>query len=309
MTEELSLLEAQLTYKNRLENIAAELRSQRENLSQKVAALEQRMLSEKKDVQRLEGRSLAAFYYHAFGKRKEKLEGERREYYAARVKYDAALRELRAVEQDLQSTEEDLQDLQDVEERYRLALEEKRRAIEASGTEKARELLEKKQQLLFLQSQERELVEAIAAGTKALRQAGDVSGDLKHLADLGAMDHLGGFLMDMAKQERLDEAQKNVEQLQIYLQGFNRELGDVQLRRDLQADMQLLLQFTDAYFDGLLTVQTPAQRLREAGSHLDRTREQIQRMLRQLQSRLEEVRHGQLPLQTRINTLILETQL
>ena len=94
MRDELSLLEAQLTYKKRLEAMANELRQQRAVLQQKVAMLEQKMLSEKKGVERLEGKSLAAFYYHAFGKKTEKLEGERREYYAARVKYDAAVRVL-----------------------------------------------------------------------------------------------------------------------------------------------------------------------------------------------------------------------
>ena len=115
MRDELSLLEAQLTYKKRLEAMANELREQRAVLQQKVALLEQKMILEKKDVERLEGKSLAAFYYHAFGKMNEKLEGERREYYAARVKYDAAVRELKAVELDLECTEEDLLDLRDCE--------------------------------------------------------------------------------------------------------------------------------------------------------------------------------------------------
>ena len=48
MRDELSLLEAQLTYKKRLEAMANELRQQRTVLQQKVAKLEQKMLSEKK---------------------------------------------------------------------------------------------------------------------------------------------------------------------------------------------------------------------------------------------------------------------
>ena len=71
MRDELSLLEAQLTYKKRLEAMADELRAQRTVLQQKVSMLEQKMILEKKDVERLEGKSLAAFYYHAFGKMNE----------------------------------------------------------------------------------------------------------------------------------------------------------------------------------------------------------------------------------------------
>ena len=267
------------------------------------------MLSEKKDVERLEGRSLAAFYYHAFGKQTEKLEGERREYYAARVKYDAAVRELKAVELDLECTEEDLQDLIGCEERFIRAVEKKRRAIETSGTAQSRNLMEKQQDLNFLKSQERELQEAIAAGTAALRAASEVVRSLKHVEGLGIFDRLGGFLMDMAKQEVLDDAQKNVEQLQIQLQLFNKELADVKIRDNMAATVGRLLKFTDTYFENLVTVKTPVDRLRESARQVDETRDLLLGILRQLQSRLEEVRHRQVTMQEELNALILSTEL
>lgn len=310
MRDELSLLEAQLTYKKRLEAMANELKEQRSVLQQKVAVLEQKMLSEKKDVDRLEGKSLAAFYYHAFGKKTEKLEGERREYYAARVKYDAAVRELKAVELDLECTEEDLQDLSNCEERFIRAVEQKRQAIESSGTKQSRELMERQQDLNFMKSQERELEEAIAAGTAALRIASEVVRSLKHVEGLGLFERLGGgFLMDMAKQEVLDDAQKNVEQLQIQLQRFNKELADVKIRDNMAATVGRLLKFTDTYFENLLTVETPVDRLQESARQVDETRDLLLGILRQLQSRLEEVRHRQVSIQTELNALILSTEL
>lgn len=310
MRDELSLLEAQLTYKKRLEAMAYELREQRAVLQQKVAMLEQKMLSEKRDVERLEGKSLSAFYYHAFGKKAEKLEGERREFYAARVKYDAAVRELKAVELDLECTEEDLQDLSNCEQRYVHAMEQKRRAIETSGTAQSRDLVEKEQDLNFLKSQERELEEAIAAGTAALRVASEVVRSLKHVEGLGVIDRLGGgFLMDMAKQELLDDTQKNVEQLQIQLQRFNKELADVKIRDNLTASVGRLLKFTDTYFENLVTVETPVDRLKESSRQVDETRDLLLGLLRQLQSRLEEVRHRQVSTQAELNALILNTEL
>lgn len=310
MREELSLLEAQLTYKKRLEAMADELRAQQTVLQQKVTMLEQKMILEKKDVERLEGKSLVAFYYHAFGKMNEKLEGERREYYAARVKYDAAVRELKAVELDLECTEEDLLDLKDCEQRYVKAMAEKRKAIETSGTEQSRVFLEKEQDLNFLKGQERELEEAIAAGTAALRVANDVVLSLKHMEGLGLIDRLGStFLADMAKREVLDDVQKNVEQLQIQLQKFNKELADVKLRDNLAVGMGKLLKFTDTYFDNLLTVKTPADRVKESIRKVDETRDLILGMLRQLQTRMEEVRHRQVSIGAELNQLILSTEL
>ena len=55
----------------------------------------------RQDVDRLEGRSLSAFFYNVIGKMDEKLTQEKQEAYAARVKYDAAARELAGIEEDL----------------------------------------------------------------------------------------------------------------------------------------------------------------------------------------------------------------
>ena len=55
MKDDLSLLQAQLTYKKRLESMLKELKAQQEPLQAKVAKLEARMRSEQKDVDRLEG--------------------------------------------------------------------------------------------------------------------------------------------------------------------------------------------------------------------------------------------------------------
>ncbi len=309
MRDELALLEAQLTYKKRLEAMLSELRSQQAVLKEKVFRLETSAQAEQKDVERLEGRSLAAFFYHVTGKMEEKLDQERREYYAARVKYEAALRELQAVEQDLECTEEDLLDLKDCELRYVQVMEAKRIAIENAGTKVSEELLEAEQKLSFLRSQERELEEAITAGTAALRKANDVVTSLKHAEGLGLFDVLGGgFLADMAKHETLDEAQKNVEELQVCLQRFNKELSDVALRADLKVSVDRLLRFADVFFDGLLTDSAVLNNIQQSRTQVDQTRDNILGILRQLQTRLEEVRHKQETAKREVNDMISEAE-
>ena len=161
-----------------------------------------------------------------------------------------------------------------------------------------------------MKSQERELEEAIAAGTAALRGASEVVRSLKHVEGLGFYDKLGGgFLMDMAKQEVLDDAQKNVEQLQIQLQRFNKELADVKIRDNMAASVGRLLKFTDTYFENLVTAETPVDRLQDSVRQVDETRDLLLGILRQLQSRLEEVRHRQTIIQEELNALILSTEL
>ena len=309
MKDELSLLQAQLTYKKRLEAMLKELHIQQEPLQQKVAQLEKKMRSEQKDVERLEGHSLAAFFYYVLGKKDEKLDEERREYYAARVKYDAAARELEAIEQDIECTEEDLADLADCEERYARVIEERRHAIETAGTPLSEELLEKENTLNFLRSQEQELEEAISTGTTVLRTASEVLSSLRNVENLGYFDRFGNNpLTDMAKHETLDEAQKNIEQLQIAMQRFNKELSDVSIRESMQGSIERMLKFSDSFFDNLFTdVPVPA-RMRQAREQVDQALDPILGILRQLQTRLEEVRHKQTKAKAEVDALIVSIE-
>lgn len=310
MRDELSLLQAQLTYKKRLEAMLKELRSQQAPLQKKVAELEQSMLRERRDVDRLEGRSLAAFFYHMSGKMDEKLDTERREYYAARVKYDASARELEAIEQDIEATEEDLADLADCEARYARAMEEKRLAIETAGTPEAEALLKQEEELSYLAAQERELEEAIEAGTAALRTTADVTQIIESAKDWATFDLLGGGLLaDLAKHDKLDHAQKLVEDLQVQLQRFNRELSDVTIRAHLQVSIDGMLKFADFFFDGLLADAAVLDKIKQSLTQVEQTREDILTILRQLQDELEDVRHKHTRLKTDVDTLILSVEL
>lgn len=309
MRDELSLLQAQLTYKKRLEAMLSELKSQQAVLKEKVFRLEKQMNDERKDVDRLEGKSLTAFFYLLTGQKEEKLDTERREYYAARMKYSTSLRELKAIEQDIECTEEDLRDLADCESRFIRVIEQKRIAIENAGTEVSEELLEKEHTLSFLRDQELELEEAIAAGTTALRTANDVVNSLKNAEGLGVIDLPGaGFLADYAKHETLDDAQKNVEELQIALQKFNKELSDVKLRAELQVSMDRLLKFSDQFFDNLLTDSASLDTIKQSHTQVDQTRDNILGILRQLQTRLEEVRHKQTRAKADVDKLIVSIE-
>jgi len=309
MRDEISLLQAQLTYKKRLEAMLAELRSQQRPLQEKVTQLEAVMKKERGDVDRLEGHSMAAFFYAMTGQREEKLDEERREYYTARAKFDTARRELEAIEQDIESTEEDLQDLADCEERYAQALERKRQAIEVSGTPESDALLGNERTLQFLKGQDRELEEAITAGTTALQTTADVLQNIESAKDWAAFDILGGgILADLAKHDKLDEAQKSVEQLQVELQRFNKELSDVSIRADIQVSIDGLLKFADYFFDGIFADAAVLDKIRQSQNQVEQTRESLLDILRQLHTRQEDIRSQILKLQKEVDHLIVSTE-
>ena len=92
----------QVAEKKSCEAKQKELTAQRDTLADRLKKLEKSKLAEQADVDRLEGHSLAAFFYQVIGKMDEKLDKERQEAYAARVKYDAALHDLSSVDADLE---------------------------------------------------------------------------------------------------------------------------------------------------------------------------------------------------------------
>ncbi len=286
--EQLRQLQEQVLRKARLEAQLQELESQCRELSVRVRALEQQKLDEQADVDRLEGRSLAAFFYGVIGKRDEKLSREREEAYAAKVKYDAASRERSAVEEDLAQVEAELDRLQGCEQRYRETLAAKAEAVKDSGTPEGAELLRIEERIAYLDSQKKELLEAIAAGQGALATTDGILSHLDSAEGWGTWDLLGGgMLTDLAKHSHLDEAQAQVERLQVELCRFKTELADVTIQGDLQVSIDGFLRFADFFFDGLFADWTVLDQINRSQSQVRTTRAQIEQVLDRLDALLQ----------------------
>ena len=105
-----------------------ELCAQRETVAAQVKKLEKARRNEQADVDRLEGGSLAAFFYQVIGKMDEKLDKEREEAYAARVKADAAARELASIDAALKAADKAV-----------AKLEAQKTAAEAKAAQQARQ--------------------------------------------------------------------------------------------------------------------------------------------------------------------------
>lgn len=283
LNEQLRLLQQKVARKKQLEGRVESLRSQRGGLFGKVNELERKAIAEEADVSRLEGRSLAAFFYNVVGRMDEKLDQERREAYAARVKYDAAARELQAVEKDLEECTNELHSLGLCEDHYRLCLEEKAAAIKASGSSNGLEILRLETCLQVLDCQLKELKEAVDAGQTALFITNNVLSCLDSAESWGTWDLFGGGLLsDIAKHDELDNAQALVEQLQVQLRRFRTELTDVKIDADLQISVDGFTRFADFFFDGLFADWAVMDKITQAQNQVKGTRSQIESVLRKL---------------------------
>lgn len=281
--ERLDQLQQRIWRRRQIDSQLHELQAQQKELAAQLRDLEYTQRTEQADVDRLEGRTLTAFFAALTGRRGEKLDKERQEAYAAAIKCDAAARALDAVEQDLQRLERERSALRDCEAQYQQALDEKAAALKASGLPEGAELLALEQRLAQLTAQQREIREAQDAGHRALGLTEDILDSLQSAEGWGTWDLLGGGLAaDLVKHSRLDEAQERVELLQEALRRFKTELADVTIDADMQVSIDGFLRFADYFFDGLFADWAVLDRIKKSSAQVQHTRTQIEELLAQL---------------------------
>ncbi len=283
--DELMKLQQQIQRRGYLDSKLNELRRREKELAPEVGQLLAAKINEQGDVDRLEGRSLSAFFYKVAGKKDEKLDKERQEAYATAVKYDVAVRELEAVRADIKRFSSERRGLDGCEEEYYRLLAEKAEAIKSSGVEGAEEILRTEECLASFDEKEKELSEAVAAGKKAMDIIQEISAQLKDAHGWGKADLFGGGLIsDLAKHSALDEAQELIEQLQVQLGRFNTELADVDINADMQINIKGFLRFADYFFDSIFTDWTVLGRIEEAQDRVNETSTQVSVILNNLNS-------------------------
>ena len=283
--KQLQQLQEKVSRKKSLEAKWRELQSQQEDLSNRVQELETVMGNEQADVDRLERTSLTSVFYAVIGKKEDKLDQEKAEAYAAKVKYDSAVQELNLVVNDMHQIEMQLRDFSQCEQQYEAQLQEKDRAIKASGSLEAEYIFQLEEQITAQKIQKVEIREAVAAGSRALRSADYILSSLDTAQDWGTWDLLGGGLIStLAKHSSLDEAQDEVQQLQTELRRFKTELADVTIHTDMQVNVDGFLRFADYFFDGLFADWAVLDKISQSQSSVQTTKNQIESVLSMLRS-------------------------
>lgn len=305
--EKLKALQEKISRSRQLTSMLKELRGQRDTIATRVRELEAIKVDEQADVDRLEGRSLASFFYNVIGKMDERLNKEREEAYAARVKYDAAARELEAIDGDIQRCESELSGLRGCEREYEATLREKANAVKSEGGARAEEILKLEERHAYLESQKKELREAISAGNSARSTAESVLSSLDSAEGWGTWDLLGGGLLaDMAKHSHLDEAQGAIERLQSQLRRFKTELADVTIHADMQVNVDGFLRFADYFFDGLFADWAVMDKISQSQSQVQSTKNQIDSVLSRLNSMMSAAEREQAQTKSKLDALVLE---
>ena len=279
--EEIRRLRSEIARAGQLKIRLESLYRQRKELSGREAELRSRRVEEQDDVDRLEGRSLARYFYTLLGSLDEKLDAERAGARAAAVEHDAVLAELEDVNAAVGEAEGELAGLSGCEERYDKAVSAKAEYLKKSGSPLADKLRGIEKRAAYNERQTRETDEAIRAGEAACAAAERVVKSLSSASTWSTIDIFSdSFLADMVKYGRIDDAQRAMEQLRIALRRFGTELADVGGR--LETGMGDLLTFADIFFDNIFTDFAVSSRINRALYEAREVEERVQRSLSSL---------------------------
>lgn len=290
--ERLEQLREKMARRRRLNAEVSTLEERRASLAQRVQQLKEETYKEQLDVDQLENFSAAKLFYQIVGKLDERLEKEQAELYAAALRYDSARQELQSVESELDSRRRELSLLEGCEREYERLLAEKARVLrEDPNSPSARRLLALEERQAQLSAREKELNEAIRAGYDALSDIGTIEESLSSAEGWGTWDVFGGGLIsDMAKYSHLDEAQRQINTLQRSLSRFRTELADVDIRMDIQIEVDSFLRFADYFFDNIFTDWAVLDRIRNTQSQIQQVDGSVRTIVSRLERNLEQCR-------------------
>jgi hypothetical protein len=253
LSARLSKVVEQKRLKEKLEQDVDATETELRDKSARLESLRTQLDQEKVDVEKMERISLTALFYSVLGSREQQLEKERQELLSVQLLYQQTKYQVESLQQDQANLLQRLNNLTGIESEYELLLSEKEQLLRQSNQAVAKELIALSEQIASLDAEVKEMTEAITAGNQVVSGLDQVIKSLESAENWGTWDIMGGGLISTAiKHSRIDDARSGVNDVQVKISQFKRELADVRKNVELQIDIGELASFADFFFDGLI---------------------------------------------------------
>lgn len=130
---------------------------------------------------------------------------------------------------------------------------------------------------------QQEIHEAINAADDALIALRNAENSLSSAGNWGIWDIMGGgFLSTFFKHNKMDQAQRELEEARRALQRFRNELADLGRTADFNLDVGGFLRFTDYFFDDIFSDLMVQSKIRQGQQQLQQAIHQIEGIRQQL---------------------------
>lgn len=272
MIERITELKAELLYIDSHKNILKEETMKLNQLSLELKEKEKVLLKENKDVEELEKMSFKSIFYSILGNKDKQLESEKYEAIQASLEYQRVLynynikkEEVNKLEIRINNEENIVQELEDLQ--LKVNIDNK-------------DIIKYRDQITTIQSQLKEINEAIETGEIAKEALETVRLFLNKADGWSTVDVLGGnFFSDIIKRENLQKAQEHLQLSQNKIEKFERELKDVTLEKVVIPVFDEFDYILDVVFDNIFTDWSIKNKISQSLQQVNNTVSCIEKVL------------------------------
>lgn len=271
----------------KIEAMLEVLRKDEAELENKVAELNKILSKENLDVTRLEKKSLTHLFYSVLGNIDEKVQKEKQEALAAKLKVEHAEQELNEIKHRISELTMEKKIYLECESNYNRLYQEKKELLMKNDPQIAEQLLELEERKEKSKNNKKEIQEAIVKGNYVLLYIDETLKKLDKAEGWGTWDMLGGGLVsDLMKHSHLDEAKEAADKIQFALNEFRTELADVQIYSNIQINTGGFGKFADIFFDGLIADWSMQSKIHEAQKSVSNVKKQVETVMMKLNTLL-----------------------
>lgn len=280
--EKLKSLQAKMARKQHLQAVVDALEEEHGNLVLQAAQLNTRWVKEENDVQKIEN-GLGGLMWSVLGRKEEMLDKERREAYAAKVRYDSAVTQMEILEKSIKNYTDELAAIEGDRQQYLEEINSEISLIRNGRplTEKDRSLLEGYMETLVAQNAE--IQQALDEGEQSVYIIDDVLKYLDKASDMCTVDFfMDNILVDMIKHENLDKAQDAIYALQAQLRRFRSEMVDVDISADVEVNLDEFTRFADIFWDTWFTDWEVSDKVTDSINSIRKIRSRVEGAVKDL---------------------------
>ncbi|MGI1658809.1 MAG: hypothetical protein ACRKFN_07535 [Desulfitobacterium sp.] len=306
LNDKLQLAQQGLVRLHKIDAMLKELEAELQELQAHEYELKRTLEKENIDVEKLQNRGLAAFFYSIIGSLDERIEKERNEVLAAELKYTQAVKDIKDINFSIAKLTSERTNYLQCQIDYDALYAQKRTSLLEKNAETAQMILELTNESNRKRINLKEIDEALLAGERVLSSLNNALSSLSSAAGWGTWDLLGGGLIsDLAKHSHLNSAQSDIEEAQMLLREFKTELTDIRVATDINLKTDGFVKFADFFFDGLIADWFMQTRINESQSSIENAKSQVQTIIEKLDQLKEQDQDRLGVLDTEISNLIV----
>ena len=253
INSKLFALKDQIRIRGKVKSSLADVLSLLKEEERKLASLKAELEKESRDVEKLEGLSITGLFHSILGNKEEQHEKEKKEYLAAKLKFDNSINTVNILRKEKSDLELQLTGFGDIDKEYAALISEKEELLNKLNNSVSGKLRTCLEQINNSKLALNEIEEALDAGRELELILYNVQDSLSSAKGWGTWDLLGGGIIATAvKHSKIDEARALIASAQRQLTRFAKELNDVGLHSSISVDIGGFATFADYFFDNLI---------------------------------------------------------